>query len=154
MALCCLPSMSFGFRTTQRWTDILPQAQQEALGSNGKVHTLCGSKAAICNPGLLQTNNCMKRMWQQHPTVLPDIRVFGSRRTQRCWTDILAQARARARRRIGGWAGLDWVRRSPRRTSPIHQKSSYAQKNAHTDMSVDVRTALRNARDNVHYTDI
>jgi len=29
MALCCLPSMSFGSRRTQRWTGILAQAQPE-----------------------------------------------------------------------------------------------------------------------------
>ena len=33
-----------------------------------------------------------------------------------------------------------------------HQRSSYTRKDAHTNMSVDVRTALRNARANVHCT--
>ena len=33
---------------------------------------------------------------------------------------------------------------------PQHQRSSYVQKDAHTNMSVDVRMALLNARANVH----
>ena len=37
---------------------------------------------------------------------------------------------------------------------PGRQRSSYAQKDAHTNMSVDVRMALRNARVNWHHTDI
>ena len=35
-----------------------------------------------------------------------------------------------------------------------HQRSYFARKDAHTYVSVDVRPALWNARDNVHYTDI
>ena len=35
-----------------------------------------------------------------------------------------------------------------------HQRSSYARKDAHTNMSVDVHTALRNVRVSWHHTDI
>ena len=69
--------MSLLARTALEWIHILAQDRSEPCSCSGKYYQSWGeSKAAICNPELVEPLKGLKRMWQHScGTVLPAIHV-------------------------------------------------------------------------------